>query len=89
MQMRLITILSQVLPFILRRLKSQVLKDLPPKIIQDFYCDLSPLQKLLYEDFNATSEGEKLQKTMESEGESEKEGSQKHYALQVSATRFG
>lgn len=35
----------------LRRNKSDVLKDLPPKIIQDYYCELSPLQKLLYEDF--------------------------------------
>ena len=41
----------QVLPFILRRLKEDVLKDLPPKIMQDYYCDLSPLQVELYEDF--------------------------------------
>ncbi|XP_013387250.1 TATA-binding protein-associated factor 172-like [Lingula anatina] len=41
----------QVLPFLLRRLKEDVLQDLPPKIIQDYYCDLSPLQVQLYEDF--------------------------------------
>lgn len=41
----------QVLPFILRRNKEDVLKDLPPKIMQDYYCDLSVLQKTLYEDF--------------------------------------
>ncbi|GFR58849.1 TATA-binding protein-associated factor 172 [Elysia marginata] len=41
----------QVLPFILRRLKEDVLQDLPPKIMQDYYCDLSPLQIQLYEDF--------------------------------------
>ncbi|XP_015108385.1 TATA-binding protein-associated factor 172 [Diachasma alloeum] len=41
----------QVLPFLLRRNKEDVLKDLPPKITQDYYCDLSPLQKSLYEDF--------------------------------------
>nr|CAB3226362.1 TATA-binding protein-associated factor 172 [Phallusia mammillata] len=41
----------QVLPFMLRRMKEDVLKDLPPKIIQDYYCDLSPLQLQLYEDF--------------------------------------
>lgn len=41
----------QVLPFILRRLKEDVLDDLPPKIIQDYYCELSPLQHQLYEDF--------------------------------------
>lgn len=40
---------KQVLPFVLRRLKEDVLDDLPPKIIQDYYCDLSTLQKALYE----------------------------------------
>ena len=35
---------KQVLPFLLRRLKDEVLNDLPPKIIQDYYCELSPLQ---------------------------------------------
>ncbi|CAB1312496.1 unnamed protein product [Coregonus sp. 'balchen'] len=34
----------QVLPFLLRRMKKDVLQDLPPKIIQDYYCNLSPLQ---------------------------------------------
>ncbi|KAG4302539.1 hypothetical protein PCANB_001114 [Pneumocystis canis] len=42
---------KQVLPFLLRRLKEDVLDDLPPKIIQDYHCDLSPIQKQLYEDF--------------------------------------
>ncbi|EZA58663.1 TATA-binding protein-associated factor 172 isoform X2 [Ooceraea biroi] len=41
----------QVLPFLLRRNKEDVLQDLPPKITQDYYCDLSPLQRILYEDF--------------------------------------
>ncbi|KAH3747371.1 hypothetical protein DPMN_181796 [Dreissena polymorpha] len=40
------TLHRQVLPFILRRLKEDVLQDLPPKIIQDYYCDLSSLQVL-------------------------------------------
>jgi len=44
---------SQVLPFMLRRTKTEVLSDLPPKIIQDFMCDLSPLQQRLYNDFAA------------------------------------
>ena len=43
---------KQVLPFLLRRLKEDVLDDLPPKIIQNYYCDLSELQKQLYEDFS-------------------------------------
>lgn len=42
---------KQVLPFMLRRLKEDVLSDLPPKIIQDYYCELSELQKKLYRDF--------------------------------------
>jgi TATA-binding protein-associated factor len=42
---------KQVLPFLLRRLKEEVLDDLPPKIIQNYYCELSDLQKKLYEDF--------------------------------------
>lgn len=35
---------KQVLPFLLRRLKEDVLHDLPPKIIQDYYCELSDIQ---------------------------------------------
>lgn len=45
---------KQVLPFLLRRLKEDVLDDLPPKIIQDYYCELSPLQKQLYDDFSTS-----------------------------------
>ncbi|XP_059051524.1 TATA-binding protein-associated factor 172 [Achroia grisella] len=42
----------QVLPFLLRRVKEDVLKELPPKITQDYYCELSPLQRRLYEHFS-------------------------------------
>lgn len=42
----------QVLPFLLRRMKEDVLDDLPPKITQDYYCELSALQEQLYEDFS-------------------------------------
>ncbi|KAI9019731.1 SNF2 family N-terminal domain-containing protein [Hyaloraphidium curvatum] len=42
----------QVLPFLLRRMKEDVLQDLPPKIIQDYYSDLSEIQRTLYEDFS-------------------------------------
>lgn len=42
---------KQVLPFLLRRLKEEVLDDLPPKILQNYYCDLSDLQRKLFEDF--------------------------------------
>lgn len=43
---------KQVLPFLMRRMKEDVLDDLPPKITQDLVCDLSALQKRLYEDFS-------------------------------------
>ena len=39
----------QMLPFIMRRTKETVLKDLPPKVIQDYCCDMSPLQSILYD----------------------------------------
>lgn len=41
----------QVLPFLMRRMKEEVLSDLPPKIIQDYYCELSGVQKFLYDEF--------------------------------------
>ncbi|PVU89239.1 hypothetical protein BB559_005174 [Furculomyces boomerangus] len=42
----------QVLPFLLRRMKEDVLADLPPKIIQDRYCNLSEIQTELMEALN-------------------------------------
>ncbi len=38
----------QIAPFILRRLKKEVLKDLPDKIEQTVYCDMGNQQKSLY-----------------------------------------
>lgn len=47
-------VLSRALrPFILRRTKQQVVKDLPEKIEQTLYCDLEPPQRKLYEDLRA------------------------------------
>jgi TATA-binding protein-associated factor len=40
---------KQVMPFILRRTKDEVLRDLPPKILQDVMVELSPLQRRLYD----------------------------------------
>lgn len=51
----------QVLPFLLRRMKEDVLDDLPPKITQDYYCELSPLQEQLYEDFSKSQAHQTLQ----------------------------
>ncbi|KAI3468468.1 hypothetical protein Pfo_025131 [Paulownia fortunei] len=45
---------KQVMPFLLRRTKGEVLSDLPEKIIQDRYCDLSPIQLKLYEQFSGS-----------------------------------
>eukprot|EP00878_Enallax_costatus_P008728 GHUV01009122.1.p2 GENE.GHUV01009122.1~~GHUV01009122.1.p2 ORF type:complete len:414 (+),score=157.85 GHUV01009122.1:1302-2543(+) len=42
------------MPFILRRTKAQVLQDLPPKIVTDVLCKLSPIQQQLYEDFSSS-----------------------------------
>ncbi|KAK6457159.1 transcriptional accessory protein [Scheffersomyces xylosifermentans] len=61
---------KQVLPFMLRRLKEDVLSDLPPKIIQDYYCELSELQKKLYKDF-ATKQKSTVQEEVAKEGEKE------------------
>ncbi|KIW01092.1 uncharacterized protein PV09_07379 [Verruconis gallopava] len=63
---------KQVLPFLLRRLKEEVLNDLPPKILQNYYCDLSDLQKKLFEDF-IKKEGAKVKALA---GSADKEGKQ-------------
>ncbi|GLG94284.1 Helicase domino [Gryllus bimaculatus] len=58
----------QVLPFLLRRMKEDVLEDLPPKITQDYYCELSPLQEQLYEDFSRSQAHQSLQETLVQSG---------------------
>lgn len=71
---------KQVLPFLLRRLKEDVLNDLPPKIIQDYYCELSDLQKLLYDDFSKSEAKAEVEGVIQSttSGQSEKDGGQQH-----------
>ncbi|KAF8558525.1 hypothetical protein OG21DRAFT_1504270 [Imleria badia] len=71
---------KQVLPFLLRRLKEDVLHDLPPKIIQDYYCELSDLQKLLYDDFSKSEAKAEVEGVVQSttSGKSEKDGGQQH-----------
>ncbi|KAH9278152.1 TATA-binding protein-associated factor [Echinococcus granulosus] len=55
-----------VMPFVLRRVKEEVLQDLPPKVIQDYLCNMTPLQTKLYETFSKTLEGqEALNLTLE------------------------
>lgn len=58
---------KQVLPFLLRRLKEDVLNDLPPKIIQDYYCELSEVQKQLYDDFATSQAQHAVQDVIKSE----------------------
>lgn len=64
---------KQVLPFLLRRLKEEVLEDLPPKIVQNYYCELSDLQKKLFEDFT-----KKEKKTIEDKAGSEDREAKQH-----------
>lgn len=58
---------KQVLPFVLRRMKEDVLHDLPPKIIQDYYCDLGRVQQSLYDDFQASKASDEAVKTLSSD----------------------
>lgn len=55
---------KQVMPFILRRTKAQVLQDLPPKIITDVMCSLSPIQHALYEDFQESQALSEVRSTL-------------------------
>jgi superfamily II DNA or RNA helicase len=48
------TLLAKSLrPFILRRTKAQVVKDLPEKTEQTLHCDMEPAQRQLYEELRA------------------------------------
>ena len=38
----------QILPFLLRRLKTDVLNELPDKVVQDCLCQLTEIQKAMY-----------------------------------------
>uniref|UniRef100_A0A0A0LCK5 Helicase C-terminal domain-containing protein n=1 Tax=Cucumis sativus TaxID=3659 RepID=A0A0A0LCK5_CUCSA len=71
---------KQVMPFLLRRTKDEVLSDLPEKIIQDRFCDLSPVQLKLYERFSGShvrQEISSMVKSNESEVPQESSGSTK------------
>lgn len=58
-----------VLPFILRREKQDVMKELPPKVISDIPCVLSSVQATMYQEFIESSEAKHalaaLQRSME------------------------
>ena len=60
---------QQVLPFVLRREKCQVMKDLPPKIITDVPCTLSHQQQIMYQNvLNASGTKEGLESVINSLG---------------------
>lgn len=61
---------KQVMPFLLRRTKDEVLTDLPEKIIQDRYCDLSPVQLKLYEQFSGSHVKHEISSMVQSNTES-------------------
>lgn len=67
------TLHKQVLPFLLRRMKEDVLQDLPPKIIQDYYCELSDVQRLLYDSYSTSKDNSKLRTEITAGGSSEGE----------------
>jgi TATA-binding protein-associated factor len=69
---------KQVLPFLLRRLKEDVLSDLPPKIIQDYYCDLSPIQSVLYDEFAKSRAAEEAGEEVETSSEAPAPAGQGH-----------
>ncbi len=47
-------IMQRTKPFVLRRTKSQILKELPPKVETDIYLELTDRQKILYQQTVAT-----------------------------------
>ena len=64
---------QQVLPFILRREKDKVLRDLPAKNIVDLKCPLSALQRRLYDAISSSTEAKEsialFERTFDSENE--------------------
>ena len=73
----------QVMPFVMRRTKDQVLKDLPPKIIQDVYVEPSALQRRLYEDFSASSASQQVASAVNADTTVESAASTAPHVFQV------
>lgn len=63
----------QVMPFLLRRTKDEVLSDLPEKIIQDRYCDLSAVQLKLYEKFSGSQAKQEISSMVKVDESADKE----------------
>ncbi len=54
-------LVAKIRPFILRRLKSQVARELPPKSEQTIHCEMTPRQRRLYREVAAAVRGQVLQ----------------------------
>lgn len=63
------------MPFLLRRTKDEVLSDLPEKIIQDRYCDLSTVQLKLYEQFSGSRAKQEMSSIVTTNDSAAAEGS--------------
>ena len=59
---------KQVFPFILRRMKRDVLKDLPPKMEQVLYCDMTDNQRQLYLDILEKAREELMEEAIQKGG---------------------
>jgi hypothetical protein len=56
-----------VTPFLLRRTKNQVLKELPEKTEEVIYCSLTPVQKKVYSDYLDSKEATKIRDDLKDE----------------------
>ena len=59
---------ERIKPFVLRRLKTDVAKDLPPKIENDIFCTLCPEQLALYRGFSDSDEAKTAVKELMEKG---------------------
>ena len=62
-QVSLSEIRKRIKPFILRRLKKDVLKELPEKIINDYICELTDCQRIVYDFYEKIFNAEKKKVT--------------------------
>lgn len=74
---------KQIVPFLLRRLKEDVLDDLPPKIIQDVECDLGDIQKELYDDFVKSQARQTVEDALAEPEEDSSESTPKQHVFQT------
>ena len=61
---------QKIFPFVLRRLKTDVAKDLPPKIESDVFCPLTPEQTALYKGFGESEEAKRAVSDIVEKGDS-------------------